>query len=87
MASLQHTITRVGAEITSLQEMKTTTELRCSAVKSANVYRHASSHNQAGMSNIHPGMGGGRRLYEMVILSSASAVSLRVAVIREKSQI
>ena len=86
MASQQHTITRVGADITSLQEMKTTTELRCSAVNSANVYRHASSHNQAGMSNLHLGMGGGRRQYEMVILSSASAVSFRVAVMREKSQ-
>ena len=86
MASLQHTITRVGADITSLQEMKTTTELRCSAVKSANVYRHASSHNQAGMSNLHLGMGGGRRQYEMVILSSASAVSFRVlAVMRKKT--
>ena len=69
------------ADIISLLGMTTTTELcrqKCRRIQ-------ASSHNQAG---IYIGeLGGGRRQYEMVILSSASTVSFRVAVmvIREKA--
>ena len=76
---MYNTLTR--ADITSLLGMKTTTELcrqKCRRIQ-------ASSHNQAG---IYIGeLGGGRRQYEMVILSSASTVSFRVAVmvIREKA--
>ncbi len=66
------------ADIISLLGMTTTTELcrqKCRRIQ-------ASSHNQAGI--YIRGLGGGRRQYGMVILSSASAVSFRVAGIRKK---
>jgi len=78
---VSYTLTRVGADITSSLGMKTTPELCRQKCR----YIQASSHNQAG---IYIGeLGGGRRQYEMVILSSASTVSFRVAVmvIREKA--
>ena len=74
-----NTLTGIEANITSLLGMKTTTELcrqKCRRIQ-------ASSHNQAGI--YIRGLGGGRRQYGMVILSSASAVSFRVAVIKKKT--
>ena len=79
-----HTLTRVGADITSSLVMKTTTEL----CRQKRRRIQACSHNRAGIVIYIMGVGGGRRQRETVILCiSASAVSYRVAVIRKKRDI
>ena len=71
-------LTQVGADIPiSLLGMKTPTEL----CRQKGRRIQASSHNPAGMYIRGLGLGGGGReyVYEMVILSSASAVSLTLS--------
>ena len=76
-----HTLTRVGADITSSLVMKTTTEL----CRQKRRRIQACSHNRAGIVIYIMGVGGGRRQRESVILCSASAVRYRVAAIRKKA--
>ena len=84
---MYYTLTRVGADITSSLGMKTTTEL----CRQKRRRIQACSHNRAGI--YIRGWGGGAKAVSeydnMVILSSASAVSFSVAVIviRKKSWI